>query len=74
MTKVSKRALCLINDSCISKAKKLPLKGNVASKPLRPTVNKPIRTERKLPKAGCTGKWGMIWVGSGFWHPLNDQI
>lgn len=74
MTKVSKRALCLINDSCTSKAKKLTLKGNVASKPLRPTVDNPIRTERKLSKAGCTTTWGMVWVGSGFWCLFNDQI
>lgn len=74
MTKVSKRVVCLINDSCTLKAKKLPLEGNVASKPLRPTVAKPIRTERKLSKGGCTCKWRMMWVGSGFWHLLNDHV
>lgn len=74
MTKVSKRALCLINDSCTLKAKKLPLKGNEASKLLKPTVDKPVRIPRKLSSAGCTAKWGVIWIGSGLWHPLTDQI
>lgn len=73
MTKVSKRALCLINDSCTLKAKKLPLKGNEASKLLKPTVDNPERIARKLLNTGCTAKWGMIWIGSGLWHPLTDR-
>lgn len=74
MTKVSKRALCLINDSCTLKAKKLSLKGNEASKLLKPTVDKPVRIARKLLNAGSTAKWGMLWIGSGLWHPLIEQI
>lgn len=37
MKKVFKGAVCLIKDSYTSSAKKLPLKGNVASKLLRVT-------------------------------------
>lgn len=74
MTKVSKRALCLINDSCTLKAKKLPLKGNEASKLLKPAVDKPVRIARKLFNAGSTAKWEMLWRDSGLWHPLTDQM